>query len=123
MLFIQSRLYIISAQDHKSFFCQAVVPFTLPIILLLSCQDPLMMLNPICISQPCSLTEKKKSRVGSVVMPYILSSTLRRMSTVSTLSNASSGLSSGSASSDGPSSITSQESVAASSPAYFLTLT
>lgn len=70
-----------------------------------------MMLNPICVSQPCSLTERKKSRVGSVVMPYILSSTLRRMSTVSTLSNASSGLSSGSASSDGPSCISSQESV------------
>uniref|UniRef100_A0A673HN89 Dedicator of cytokinesis protein 5-like n=1 Tax=Sinocyclocheilus rhinocerous TaxID=307959 RepID=A0A673HN89_9TELE len=44
--------------------------------------------------QPCSLTEKKKSRVGSVVMPYIMSSTLRRMSTIS---NASSG----SGSSDG----------------------
>lgn len=70
-----------------------------------------MMLNPICVSQPCSLTERKKSRVGSVVMPYILSSTLRRMSTVSTLSNASSGLSSSSASSDGPSCISSQESV------------
>lgn len=67
-----------------------------------------LMLNPICVSQPCSLTERKKGRVGSVVMPYILSSTLRRMSTVSTLSNASSGLSSGSASSDGP---PSQESV------------
>ncbi|XP_041854443.1 dedicator of cytokinesis protein 5 isoform X2 [Melanotaenia boesemani] len=52
------------------------------------------------ITLPCSLTEKKKSRVGSVVMPYILSSTLRRMSTVSTLSNGSSGLSSGSASTD-----------------------
>lgn len=76
------------------------------------------MLNPICVSQPCSLTERKKSRVGSVVMPYILSSTLRRMSTVSTLSNASSGLSSGSASSDGPSCISSQESVPASSPCF-----
>uniref|UniRef100_A0A667Y3E7 Dedicator of cytokinesis 5 n=1 Tax=Myripristis murdjan TaxID=586833 RepID=A0A667Y3E7_9TELE len=63
------------------------------------------------ITLPRSLTERKKSRVGSVVMPYILSSTLRRMSTVSTLSNASSGLSSGSASSDGPSRISSQESV------------
>ncbi|XP_029366187.1 dedicator of cytokinesis protein 5 isoform X2 [Echeneis naucrates] len=61
------------------------------------------------ITLPCSLTEKKKSRVGSVVMPYILSSTLRRMSTVSTLSNASSGLSSGSASSEGPSCISSQD--------------
>uniref|UniRef100_A0A3B5AFA0 Dedicator of cytokinesis 5 n=1 Tax=Stegastes partitus TaxID=144197 RepID=A0A3B5AFA0_9TELE len=61
------------------------------------------------ITLPCSLTERKKSRVGSVVMPYILSSTLRRMSTVSTLSNASSGLSSGSASSDGPSCISSQD--------------
>ncbi|TKS79108.1 Dedicator of cytokinesis protein 5 [Collichthys lucidus] len=61
------------------------------------------------ITLPCSLAEKKKSRVGSVVMPYILSSTLRRMSTVSTLSNASSGLSSGSASSDGPSCISSQD--------------
>uniref|UniRef100_A0A3Q2E7W2 Dedicator of cytokinesis 5 n=1 Tax=Cyprinodon variegatus TaxID=28743 RepID=A0A3Q2E7W2_CYPVA len=60
------------------------------------------------ITLPCSLTEKKKSRVGSVVVPYILSSTLRRMSTASTLSSTSSGLSSGSASSDGPSS---QESV------------
>ncbi|MEQ2269505.1 Dedicator of cytokinesis protein 5, partial [Xenotaenia resolanae] len=56
------------------------------------------------ITLPCSLTEKKKSRVGSVVMPYILSSTLRRMSTASTLSSTSSGLSSGSVSSDGPSS-------------------
>uniref|UniRef100_A0A665TXY5 Dedicator of cytokinesis 5 n=1 Tax=Echeneis naucrates TaxID=173247 RepID=A0A665TXY5_ECHNA len=63
------------------------------------------------ITLPCSLTEKKKSRVGSVVMPYILSSTLRRMSTVSTLSNASSGLSSGSASSEGPSCISSQDSL------------
>ncbi|AWP06688.1 putative dedicator of cytokinesis protein 5 [Scophthalmus maximus] len=61
------------------------------------------------ITLPCSLTEKKKSRVGSVVMPYILSSTLRRMSTVSTHSTASSGLSSGSASSDGPSCISSQD--------------
>ncbi|XP_038560596.1 dedicator of cytokinesis protein 5 isoform X2 [Micropterus salmoides] len=61
------------------------------------------------ITLPCSLTEKKKSRVGSVVMPYILSSTLRRMSTVSTISNASSGHSSSSASSDGPSCISSQD--------------
>lgn len=74
------------------------------------------MLNPICVSQPSSLTERKKGRVGSVVMPYILSSTLRRMSTVSTLSNASSGLSSGS--SDGPTCISSQESVPASSPCF-----
>lgn len=57
--------------------------------------------SPVC-AQPCSLSEKKKSRVGSVVMPYIMSSTLRRMSTVSTVSSSSSGLSSGSASSDGP---------------------
>ncbi|XP_061529041.1 dedicator of cytokinesis protein 5 isoform X1 [Phycodurus eques] len=63
------------------------------------------------ITLPCSLTERKKSRVGSVVMPYILSSTLRRMSTVSTLSNASSALSSGSASSDGHSGISSQDSL------------
>uniref|UniRef100_A0AAY4ECE3 Dedicator of cytokinesis 5 n=1 Tax=Denticeps clupeoides TaxID=299321 RepID=A0AAY4ECE3_9TELE len=64
------------------------------------------------ITLPCSLTEKKKSRVGSVVMPYIMSSTLRRMSTISTLSTASSGLSSGSGSSDGaPSRPSSQESV------------
>ncbi|XP_031675637.1 dedicator of cytokinesis protein 5 isoform X3 [Oncorhynchus kisutch] len=55
------------------------------------------------ITLPCSLTERKKSRVGSVVIPYILSSTLRRMSTVSIISTTSSGLSSGSASSDGPS--------------------
>ncbi|TNM89956.1 hypothetical protein fugu_004190 [Takifugu bimaculatus] len=54
------------------------------------------------ITLPCSLTEKKKSRVGSVVMPYIHSSTLRRMSTISTVSSTSSGLSSGSASSDSP---------------------
>ncbi|XP_023199107.1 dedicator of cytokinesis protein 5 [Xiphophorus maculatus] len=54
------------------------------------------------ITLPCSLTEKKKSRVGSVVVPYIMSSTLRRMSTASTLSSTSSGLSSGS--SDGASS-------------------
>ncbi|ROI64818.1 Dedicator of cytokinesis protein 5 [Anabarilius grahami] len=53
------------------------------------------------ITLPCSLTEKKKSRVGSMVMPYIMSSTLRRMSTIS---NASSGHSSGSGSSDGNSS-------------------
>lgn len=62
----------------------------------------------VCL-QPCSLTEKKKSRVGSVVMPYIMSSTLRRLSTIS---NASSGHSSGSGSSDGNSSRPlSQESV------------
>ncbi|KAM8886809.1 dedicator of cytokinesis protein 5 isoform 2-T2 [Spinachia spinachia] len=61
------------------------------------------------ITLPSSLTERKKSRVGSAVMPYILSSTLRRMSTISTLSNTSSGLSSGSASSDGPSCISSQD--------------
>ncbi|XP_026884955.2 dedicator of cytokinesis protein 5 isoform X1 [Electrophorus electricus] len=58
------------------------------------------------ITLPCSLTEKKKSRVGSVVMPYIMSSTLRRMSTISMssnsmLSNASSSLSSTSGSSEG----------------------
>uniref|UniRef100_A0A8C2ASG1 Dedicator of cytokinesis 5 n=1 Tax=Cyprinus carpio TaxID=7962 RepID=A0A8C2ASG1_CYPCA len=53
------------------------------------------------ITLPCSLTEKKKSRVGSFVMPYIMSSTLRRMSTIS---NASSGHSTGSGSSDGNSS-------------------
>lgn len=35
-------------------------------------------------------------------MPYIHSSTLRRMSTISTVSSTSSGLSSGSASSDSP---------------------
>uniref|UniRef100_A0A7N8WY97 Dedicator of cytokinesis 5 n=1 Tax=Mastacembelus armatus TaxID=205130 RepID=A0A7N8WY97_9TELE len=63
------------------------------------------------ITLPSSLTEKKKSRVGSVVMPYILSSTLRRMSTVSTLSNASSGLSSSSVSSDGHSCNSSQDSL------------
>ncbi|XP_076849032.1 dedicator of cytokinesis protein 5 isoform X2 [Brachyhypopomus gauderio] len=54
------------------------------------------------ISLP-SLTEKKKSRVGSVLMPYIMSSTLRRMSTISMsstsmLSNASSNLCSASGS-------------------------
>ncbi|KAL6458640.1 hypothetical protein MHYP_G00321120 [Metynnis hypsauchen] len=48
------------------------------------------------ITLPSSLTKKKKSRVGSVVMPYIMSSTLRRMSTISTQSSATSGLSSGS---------------------------
>uniref|UniRef100_A0A8C6UX99 Dedicator of cytokinesis 5 n=1 Tax=Neogobius melanostomus TaxID=47308 RepID=A0A8C6UX99_9GOBI len=53
------------------------------------------------VTLPHSLTEKKTSRVGSVVMPYIHSSSLRRMSVVSTLSTASSGLSS--SSSDGPS--------------------
>lgn len=58
--------------------------------------------SPVCLVQPCSLMEKKKSRVGSVVMPYILSSALRRMSTISTVSSTSSGLSSGSASSDSP---------------------
>uniref|UniRef100_A0A673YNN8 Dedicator of cytokinesis 5 n=1 Tax=Salmo trutta TaxID=8032 RepID=A0A673YNN8_SALTR len=59
------------------------------------------------ITLPCSLTERKKSRVGSVVMPYILSSTLRRMSTVSTTS----GLSSSSTSSNGPSRPSSQDSL------------
>ncbi|KAI4876095.1 hypothetical protein NFI96_024678, partial [Prochilodus magdalenae] len=70
------------------------------------------------ITLPCSLTEKKKSRVGSVVVPYIMSSTLRRMSSISTissistLSNASSGLSSGSGSSEGnPSRPASQDSL------------
>ncbi|XP_034025433.1 LOW QUALITY PROTEIN: dedicator of cytokinesis protein 5-like [Thalassophryne amazonica] len=61
------------------------------------------------ITLPCSLTMRNTSRVGSMVMPYIMSSTLRRMSTVSTLSNTSSGLSSGSASSDGPSYVSSQD--------------
>lgn len=119
-LLIQSRVYIILVQDHKSSFCQSIATCVLPVIVLLPCQDSPMMLNPICVSQPCSLTERKKSRVGSVVMPYIMSSTLRRMSTVSTLSNASSGLSSGSASSDGPSCISSQESVPSPSPLLFL---
>uniref|UniRef100_A0A671KJN6 Dedicator of cytokinesis protein 5-like n=1 Tax=Sinocyclocheilus anshuiensis TaxID=1608454 RepID=A0A671KJN6_9TELE len=65
------------------------------------------------ITLPCSLTEKKKSRVGSMVMPYIMSSTLRRMSTIS---NASSGHSTGSGSSDGNSSRpASQESVSTAS--------
>ncbi|XP_066570294.1 dedicator of cytokinesis protein 5 [Amia ocellicauda] len=64
------------------------------------------------ITLPCSLTERKKSRVGSAVMPYIMSSTLRRMSTVSTLSSVSSGLSSSSGSSDGtPSRPCSQDSL------------
>lgn len=102
MLLIQSGVCIILAQDHKSSFSQAFATCALPVTWHLPCQDPPLMLNPICVSQPCSLTEKKKGRVGSVVMPYILSSTLRRMSTASTLSSASSGLSSGSASSDGP---------------------
>ncbi|XP_031426793.1 dedicator of cytokinesis protein 5 [Clupea harengus] len=67
------------------------------------------------ITLPCSLTQKKKSRVGSVVMPYIMSSTLRRMSTISTLSSASSSLSSGSASSEGrPSRPPSQDSLLSS---------
>ncbi|MEQ2175430.1 hypothetical protein GOODEAATRI_017899 [Goodea atripinnis] len=82
---------------------QPVLRLSLCIFLPRSLRTP-VTLNPICVSQPCSLTEKKKSRVGSVVMPYILSSTLRRMSTASTLSSTSSGLSSGSVSSDGPSS-------------------
>uniref|UniRef100_A0A8C5H967 Dedicator of cytokinesis 5 n=1 Tax=Gouania willdenowi TaxID=441366 RepID=A0A8C5H967_GOUWI len=69
------------------------------------------------------ITLGKKSRVGSVVMPYILSSTLRRMSTVSTLSNGSSGLSSGSVSSDGPSCLSSQESVPAPHFSFFCLLT
>lgn len=113
VLLIQSRVYIILVQDHKSSFSQAFATCALPVTLHLPCQDPPMMLNPICVSQPCSLTEKKKSRVGSVVMPYILSSTLRRMSTASTLSSTSSGLSSGSASSDGH--VASQELVSVSS--------
>ncbi|XP_049341626.1 dedicator of cytokinesis protein 5 [Astyanax mexicanus] len=41
------------------------------------------------ITLPCPLTERKKSRVGSVVVPYIMSSTLRRMSTISTVSSIS----------------------------------
>ncbi|XP_066499571.1 dedicator of cytokinesis protein 5 isoform X2 [Hoplias malabaricus] len=53
------------------------------------------------ITLPCSLMEKKKCRVGSVVVPYIMSSTLRRMSTISILSSISSGLSSGSGLSGG----------------------
>uniref|UniRef100_A0A8C6UVR0 Dedicator of cytokinesis 5 n=1 Tax=Neogobius melanostomus TaxID=47308 RepID=A0A8C6UVR0_9GOBI len=61
------------------------------------------------VTLPHSLTEKKTSRVGSVVMPYIHSSSLRRMSVVSTLSTASSGLSS--SSSDGPSCVSSQDSL------------
>lgn len=61
------------------------------------------------VTLPHSLTERKTSRVGSVVMPYIHSSSLRRMSVVSTLSTASSGLSS--SSSDGPSCISSQDSL------------
>lgn len=120
-LLIQSRVYIILVQAHKSSFSQSIARRVLPVIVLLPCQDSLMMHNPICVSQPCSLTEGKKSRVGSVVMPYILSSTLRRMSTVSTLSNASSGLSGSSTSSDGPSCISSQESVPASSPCFLCT--
>lgn len=112
ILLIQRIVYIILAQDHKSSFSQALHPvLRLSLCILLPRSPPsctLVMLNPISVSQPCSLTEKKKSRVGSVVVPYILSSTLRRMSTASTLSSTSSGLSSGSASSDGPSS---QESV------------
>uniref|UniRef100_A0A8D3E0M2 Dedicator of cytokinesis 5 n=1 Tax=Scophthalmus maximus TaxID=52904 RepID=A0A8D3E0M2_SCOMX len=119
MLLIQSRVYIILAHDYKSSSSLPNATCVWPVIVLLLCQDSQMMLNPICVSQPCSLTEKKKSRVGSVVMPYILSSTLRRMSTVSTHSTASSGLSSGSASSDGPSCISSQESVPASSSSFF----
>ncbi|MFT7796902.1 dedicator of cytokinesis protein 5 [Arapaima gigas] len=63
------------------------------------------------ITLPCSLTERKKSRVGSTVMPYIMSSTLRRMSTVSSLSSASSGLSSSSVSDGGPSRPCSQDSL------------
>uniref|UniRef100_A0A7N6BZU2 Dedicator of cytokinesis 5 n=1 Tax=Anabas testudineus TaxID=64144 RepID=A0A7N6BZU2_ANATE len=119
-ILIQSRMYIISAQDHKSSFSQSIATCVLPVIMLLLCQDSPMMLNPICVSQPCSLTEKKKSRVGSMVMPYILSSTLHRMSTISTLSTASSGLSSSSTSSEGHSCMSSQESVSASSPCFYL---
>uniref|UniRef100_A0A3B4BMB5 Uncharacterized protein n=1 Tax=Periophthalmus magnuspinnatus TaxID=409849 RepID=A0A3B4BMB5_9GOBI len=61
------------------------------------------------VTLPHSLTERKTTRVGSVVMPYIHSSILRRMSVVSTLSTASSGLSS--SSSDGPSCVSSQDSL------------
>ncbi|KAM4676971.1 dedicator of cytokinesis protein 5 [Discoglossus pictus] len=43
------------------------------------------------ITLPFSLTERKLSRAGSVVVPYITSATLRRLSTVSTLSSSSSG--------------------------------
>ncbi|XP_039625562.1 dedicator of cytokinesis protein 5 isoform X1 [Polypterus senegalus] len=53
------------------------------------------------ITLPSSLTERKKSRAGSLVMPYIMSSTLRRLSSVSI---ASSGVSSCSVSSDSTSS-------------------
>uniref|UniRef100_H3BAQ7 Dedicator of cytokinesis 5 n=1 Tax=Latimeria chalumnae TaxID=7897 RepID=H3BAQ7_LATCH len=39
------------------------------------------------ITLPSSLTERKPSRSGSIVMPYIMSSTLRRLSTISVTSS------------------------------------
>lgn len=54
----------------------------------------------ICL-QPPSLTERKQSRSGSVVLPYIMSSTLRRLSVTSV---ASSVVSTSSTSSDSTSS-------------------
>ncbi|PIO39989.1 hypothetical protein AB205_0033050 [Aquarana catesbeiana] len=42
------------------------------------------------ITLPSSLTDRKLSRAGSVVVPYITSATLRRLSTVSTSSSGSS---------------------------------
>lgn len=54
----------------------------------------------VCL-QPPSLTERKQSRSGSVVLPYIMSSTLRRLSVTSV---ASSVVSTSSTSSDSASS-------------------
>ncbi|MEE6479051.1 hypothetical protein FKM82_012113 [Ascaphus truei] len=51
------------------------------------------------ITMPPSLTDRKQSRAGSMVVPYIMSSTLRRLSTVS--SSSSSGSSSSRPGSDG----------------------
>lgn len=43
----------------------------------------------LAVLQPASLTDRKLSRAGSVVVPYITSATLRRLSTVSSSSSGS----------------------------------
>ncbi|KAJ6658653.1 hypothetical protein lerEdw1_019813 [Lerista edwardsae] len=45
------------------------------------------LLNLQCHPQPSSLTERKPSRSGSMVLPYIMSSTLRRLSVSSVTSS------------------------------------
>ncbi|OXB74830.1 UNVERIFIED_CONTAM: hypothetical protein H355_000090 [Colinus virginianus] len=64
-------------------------------------QDKIELLKQLIALQPPSLTERKPSRSGSVVLPYIMSSTLRRLSVTSV---ASSVVSTSSTSSDSTSS-------------------